>query len=172
MLVAFFLAARFFMGFYYLVLSYTVPMVRGMMIVQAMLTFFPGALWIASIHIEKPNRYAAIWVAIVIDLCGAMLVILVVRGAKKVSKRLGAWTEQVFEFYPAVNIEHKVGQLLFSSTHSFYVFLRQSIFETNSNLFTGWFCENLFFHANHLSMYRLKGLMRLLPWCLATLLLP
>lgn len=108
MLVAFFLAARLFMGIYYLVLSYTVPMVRGMMIVQAMLTFIPGALWIASVHIETPNRYAAIWVAIFIDLCGAMLVIFLIRVAKNISKGLAAWTDRVFEFYPAVNIEHKV----------------------------------------------------------------
>jgi hypothetical protein len=121
MLVAFFLAARFFMGFYYLVLSYTVPMVRGMMIVQAMLTFIPGVLWIASVHIEKPNRYAAIWIAIIIDLCGAMVVVLLIRGAKKVSKRLGDWTEQVFEFYPAVNIEHKVRR------HFFYPFPYENI---------------------------------------------
>ena len=107
-LVAFFLAARLFMGSYYLILSYIIPMVRGMMIAQAVLTLIPSALWIASIHIAMPNRLAVIWIAIFIDLCGAMLIIFLVRSAKFLNKRLGEWTERVFEFYPATNIEHKV----------------------------------------------------------------
>jgi low temperature requirement protein LtrA len=107
-LVAFFLAARLFMGSYYLVLSYTVPMVRGMMIVQAIMTLIPSAIWIASIHIEMPDRLAAIWVAIFIDLCGSMFVILLIRSAKDISKAWQEWCDRVFEFYPAVNIEHKV----------------------------------------------------------------
>jgi hypothetical protein len=36
-----------------------------------------------------------------------MMVILVIRGSKHVSTRFGEWVERMFEFYPAVNIEHK-----------------------------------------------------------------
>ena len=36
-----------------------------------------------------------------------MLVIFIVRGSKLVSERFGEWVQSVFEFYPAVNIEHK-----------------------------------------------------------------
>jgi low temperature requirement protein LtrA len=107
-LVAFFLAARLFMGSYYLVLAYTVPMVRGSMIVQAWLTLIPSAIWIASIHIEMPNRLAAIWIAIFVDLCGAMFMIFFIRTARKFGPKWQEWNERFFEFYPAVNIEHKV----------------------------------------------------------------
>lgn len=107
-LVAFFLAARLFMGSYCLVLSFVVPMVRGMMIVQALLTLIPSAVWIASIHIEIPNRFAAIWIAIWIDLCGAMFVVLFIRESKHFGKSWQEWVDRIFEFYPAINIEHKV----------------------------------------------------------------
>lgn len=106
-LVAFFLTARLFMGSYCLFLSCVVPMVRGMMIVQAILQALPGVLWIASIYVEMPNRLAVIWLAIFLDLAGGVFVIGLIRCSKFVSKRFGNWIEKVFEFYPAVNIEHK-----------------------------------------------------------------
>lgn len=37
-----------------------------------------------------------------------MLVVLFVRTAKYIHAGLGEWSDRVFEFYPAVNIEHKV----------------------------------------------------------------
>lgn len=107
MLVSFYLASRFFMGAYYIVLAGVVPMVRAVMILQAILTVIPGALWIGSIHVEMPQRLALIWIAIAIDLTAGMIFVIVIRGGKFISKSLGAWTDRVFEFYPAVNIEHK-----------------------------------------------------------------
>lgn len=33
--------------------------------------------------------------------------VLFIRGSKKISTRLGEWVGKLYEFYPAVNIEHK-----------------------------------------------------------------
>lgn len=107
MLIAFYLAARMFMGAYYCLLAGIVPMVRGTMIAQAFLTLIPASLWIASIHVETPQRYALIWVAIFIDLCGSIVIVLLIRTGDIISHRLGEWAGKVFEFYPAINIEHK-----------------------------------------------------------------
>jgi low temperature requirement protein LtrA len=107
-LVAFYLAARLFMGSYYFILASVVPMVRGMMLVQTVLCLIPSALWIGSIYVDMPQRLALIWVAIFVEQCGAIFVILLIRGSAAISKRLSEWVERVFEFYPAVNIEHKV----------------------------------------------------------------
>ena len=82
-LVAFYLAARLFMGSYCLFLSFAVPMVRGMMAVQAILTLLPSAVWIASIHIAMPRRFAAIWIAIFLDFCSPMIVILAIPRSKE-----------------------------------------------------------------------------------------
>jgi low temperature requirement protein LtrA len=82
-------------------------MVRGMMIVQAILALVPSILWIGSIYVEMPNRLAIIWMAIFLDLTGGVFIIAIIRGAKRISARLGVWSDKIFEFYPAVNIEHK-----------------------------------------------------------------
>ena len=106
-LIAFFLAARLFMGGYCLVLSYLVPMVRGMMIVQAILTLVPSVIWIGSIYVEMPDRLALIWTAIFLDLTGSVFVIIIIQSSRTISKRLAKWVDKIFEFYPAINIEHK-----------------------------------------------------------------
>jgi low temperature requirement protein LtrA len=108
MLVSFYLAARLFMGAYYFTLAWVIPMVRAMMLVHVGLTVIPSAMWIASIYIDMPQRLAVIWVAIYIELAGAMFVVLIIRGSKMIYKPFGEWIDRVFEFYPAVNIEHKV----------------------------------------------------------------
>jgi len=75
-LVAFFVAARLFMGGYCLVLIWIVPMVRGTMIAQVVLAIIPSMIWIASIYVEMPKRLALIWVAIFLDLFGPMFVVI------------------------------------------------------------------------------------------------
>ncbi len=107
-LVAFYITARLYIGLYYLVLAKVIPMVRAMMISHGILTFIPAVLWIISIHIETPQRYAMIWVAIFIELWGATILLVLIRRASVFSPSFGNWIDQKFEFYPAVNIEHKV----------------------------------------------------------------
>lgn len=107
MLVSFYLASRFFMGTYYLALAGAVPMVRGVMIMQAVVTIIPGLLWIGSVHVEYPQRLGLVWTAIFVDLTAGMSIVAIIRGGKNISKRLGEWSDRVFEFYPAMNIEHK-----------------------------------------------------------------
>lgn len=106
-LVAFYLAARFFIGSYYALISYTVPMVRGMMIAQVIAIVIPSGIWIASTYVDMPQRLAIIWVALFLDLFAHTFTISLIRSSHLVSDRMAAWAERVFEFYPAVNIEHK-----------------------------------------------------------------
>jgi low temperature requirement protein LtrA len=109
-LVAFFLAARLFGAVYYGVLSYLVPMVRAMMIGQMVIIIVPSLLWISSIHVAIPNRLILIWIAIALDYCGSMIIVFLVRGSSMISSRLATWANSSFEFYPAVNIEHKTAR--------------------------------------------------------------
>lgn len=108
MLVAFYLAARLFMGGYYLTLTAVIPMVRGTMWTQVIMTVIPSAMWIGSIYLDMPERLALIWVTILIEQIGAYGVLVVIRLAKRMPKKLEAWIDRVFEFYPALNIEHRV----------------------------------------------------------------
>lgn len=107
MLVAFYLTARLFMGSYYLFLAWCIPMVRAMLIAQFIIITIPSILWIGSIYVELPRRFAIIAIAIFVDLTGTVGVLFLVRGTKYISGRLAAWADRVFEFYPATNIEHE-----------------------------------------------------------------
>lgn len=78
------------------------------MITQAAIALLPSMMWIGSIYVEMPNRLAIIWASIFLDLTGAMFIILFIRGSKFISKSFGEKVEKLYEFYPAVNIEHKV----------------------------------------------------------------
>ena len=106
-LVAFYLAARFFISSYYGIISFVVPMVRGMMISQVIAIAIPSGIWIASIYVDMPQRLALIWIALFLDLFASSITIFLIRKSNLISDRLAAWVERVFEFYPAVNIEHK-----------------------------------------------------------------
>ncbi len=106
-LVAFYLAARLFIGSYYALISYVVPMVRGMMIAQVIAIVIPSGIWIVSIYVDMPQRLSLIWIALFLDLFASTVTIFLIRSSHFISDRLAAWAEKVFEFYPAVNIEHK-----------------------------------------------------------------
>lgn len=82
-------------------------MVRAMLIAQFIIITIPSILWIGSIYVELPRRFAIIAIAIFVDLTGTVGVLFLVRGTKYISGRLAAWADRVFEFYPATNIEHK-----------------------------------------------------------------
>ncbi|RDW87366.1 hypothetical protein BP5796_03060 [Coleophoma crateriformis] len=107
-LVTFYLAARLFLGVYYLVFAISVPIVRGVMMFQSFVTVLPSVLWIASIHVELPHRLALIWIALFLDICAPWTIFIVIPGARSVSKRFEDWVKRAFEFYPTINIEHKV----------------------------------------------------------------
>ncbi|KAI9670122.1 MAG: hypothetical protein M1817_004459 [Caeruleum heppii] len=106
-MIAFYLAARLFEAVYFVWISFIIPMMRAAILGNALAIVVPSALWIASIHVEEPQRQALIWIAIVLDLFGQSTLIIFVRGSKIFSKKLGKRMEELFDFYPAVNIEHK-----------------------------------------------------------------
>lgn len=82
-------------------------MVSGTMILQATINIIPSAMWIASIYLPLPRRLGLIWVTIFFDLCGSIVALALVRNAKRFPRAFQHWFEKTFEFYPAINIEHK-----------------------------------------------------------------
>jgi len=107
-LVAFYLAARLFLAVSLCWYAYTIPMVRGSMVANALIMIIPAALWIGSIHIEEPEKQGLIWVAIAFDLFGNMLLIFVQRPSAAMAKILPKSLRERFEFFPGTNIEHRI----------------------------------------------------------------
>ncbi|KAI6761986.1 hypothetical protein HG531_002539 [Fusarium graminearum] len=110
MLISFYVAARFRGITHFLYTAYLLPMVRGVMICQAINIIVPAAIWIASIHVEMPSRLGLIWVAIALDMCGQSILTGLFQWARTTSqpKRFAKYLSGIFEFFPAVNIEHRV----------------------------------------------------------------
>lgn len=112
-LVSYYLAARFLFAVYYCVTAYLVPMIRGVMITSAISVVVPAALWIASIHVEMPARLGLIWPAIVLDMYGNGVFMALFRWARGAGED-STWGQRLnrfFDFYPAMNIEHKVERM-------------------------------------------------------------
>ncbi|KAH0594232.1 hypothetical protein MHUMG1_08071 [Metarhizium humberi] len=112
-LVSFYLAARLLFAVHYVVIAYLVPMVRGAMITSAITVLVPSALWIASIHVEMPGRLGLIWPALALDMYGSGIFIGLFRYARSAGAdtSMGKKLNKLFEFYPAMNIEHKVERM-------------------------------------------------------------
>lgn len=107
-LVAFYLAARLFMALSLYWYAWSIPMVRGSMIGHATVSLIPAALWIGSIHVEEPARQGLIWVAIVFDLFGGFIIMLITRPGPIMSKLLPEKVKESLEFFPGTNIEHRI----------------------------------------------------------------
>jgi hypothetical protein len=140
-LVAFYLAARLFMAVYYTITGYLVPLVKGMMISQALNILIGAAFWIASTTVsttigdatalthglehrstaeaageaeethEKPlnaTRLVLVFIALAIDLFGSAVPMALFRYATSHDTTAARRLARFFEFFPAINIEHKV----------------------------------------------------------------
>ncbi|KAF2733993.1 hypothetical protein EJ04DRAFT_467326 [Polyplosphaeria fusca] len=107
-LVAFYLAARLFIVMSLFWYAYLIPMVRAVMICHAMFGLVPAALWIASCHVEDPGRQGLIWPALALDIFGPGLMYFFQRPARFMPEAYQKWCAKAFDFFPGVNIEHRI----------------------------------------------------------------
>lgn len=112
-LVSFYLAARIFTAIFYGIAAYLLPMIKGAMISQIIFIIIPTALWIASIHVDMPGRLGFIVPALFLDMYGQVAFFTIVRyiqihAAESFWKRR---FDRMFEFYPAISIEHRVERM-------------------------------------------------------------
>jgi low temperature requirement protein LtrA len=78
------------------------------MIGNCVMTILPSGLWMASVHVDYPYRYALIWLAIAGDIWAPTLLVLFSRGALFPNwEKFQKWSRTAFEFSPGINIEHK-----------------------------------------------------------------
>ncbi|KAK6361117.1 hypothetical protein TWF730_004864 [Orbilia blumenaviensis] len=106
-MIAFYLAARLFTAVTFILGALLLPMVKATLYGNSLAIIIPSALWIGSIYVEEPKRQALIWVAIFLDLSLPSVLVWGMRGISFIPNR---WSEKLkgwFEFYPALNIEHK-----------------------------------------------------------------
>jgi low temperature requirement protein LtrA len=107
-MIAFYLTQRLFGGAYYLWVAYLVPTISGTMIANAFIVAVSAILWIGSIHVEYPAQLALIFIALTVDIFGGLLIVWLMKKGQNPKSRAMAWMRKHFDFYPAVNIEHRV----------------------------------------------------------------
>ena len=110
-LIAFYVAGRLFTVAYYALLYFLIPMIRPFLVAGSIIIIIPSALWIASIHVDYPNRLGFIWTAIVLDLYGTGIIVPIFRGAERLENTWLKPLVQRAQFYPAINIEHRTERM-------------------------------------------------------------
>ena len=106
-MISFYLLNRFYGCLYFAWLSYVVPLIRYTLLWQAVVAFMAGVLWIASAQVSYPHQLAIIWIAIFIDTFGNHLGIWIHKTASKNKTSFQRFLHRHFDFYPAINIEHR-----------------------------------------------------------------
>jgi hypothetical protein len=107
-LVGFYLTSRLFAALHYVYTIFMLPLVKGMMISQVCIALAATALWVGSTQVEMPSRLGLIFAALFIDLFGTMVPVSLFMYARKHTGKLAESIGRFYEFYPAMNIEHKV----------------------------------------------------------------
>ncbi|KAF3159794.1 hypothetical protein TWF788_003524 [Orbilia oligospora] len=107
-MIAFYLAARLFTAVTFIIGALLLPMVKATLYGNSLAILIPSALWIGSIYVEEPNRQALIWIAIFLDFSLPSILVWGMRGIGFIPQKWSDKIKGLFEFYPALNIEHKV----------------------------------------------------------------
>lgn len=110
-LIGFYLASRLYMAGYLLAISFLLPMIRAIMLWHVTIALVGAALWISSIHVAWPARLALIWIALFIDICGQSLYVVIMMLCLRLGGSAQAWFERRFEYFPAINIEHRTERM-------------------------------------------------------------
>ena len=95
-------------------MAYLLPMIRGVLVSSVIAILIPAALWMGSVHVEDPRRLVYIWIAIPLELFGPGLVPAVFQSSERMERMGGTIFSRLskyFQFYPAVNIEHKTERM-------------------------------------------------------------
>jgi low temperature requirement protein LtrA len=115
-MVAFYLAERMFQGFYLLWVAKLVPTVKGVMTAQGVLIFITCPLWIASVRTPYPAQLLLIFLGLILDIFSGTALSYFLRASQRIdlsstskrTTRFWAHVSSHFDFYPAINIEHRV----------------------------------------------------------------
>ncbi|KAJ4501928.1 hypothetical protein HRR80_009524 [Exophiala dermatitidis] len=104
--IAFYVAQRLFAAVWYVGTGILLPNIRGTMVAMAMMVLVSSVVWIASIQMDWPDQLALIFIGLAFDALGGVLLIYLVKNADR--RRILKPVARYFEFFPAINIEHRV----------------------------------------------------------------
>lgn len=107
-LAGYYITARLSMALWAGLTACLVPLIRGMMYSKIVHYVVGVVLIIASTQLPYPQSLGLLITGLVIDICGSAVYVGLFRYSRT---RESTWANRIdrfFEFYPAINIEHKV----------------------------------------------------------------
>lgn len=134
--VAFYLTQRMFLLAVYTVTAVLVPMIRGSLLAHVIIGLVACAIYIASIHVPYPYKVAPLFVAIVMDYMGPVIMTMSMRyitahtARSNFYKRLSCG----FDFLPAMNIEHRVERTSAFTSLVFGYSILKSLFQSHAHI--------------------------------------
>lgn len=110
-LAGYYITARLFGALWCGLTAYLVPMVRGMMFSQILHYLVGVAFIIASTQVSYPSSLGLVITGLVIDLGGSFVYFSLFNYGQKNDSEWANRLRRFYDFYPAVNIEHKVERI-------------------------------------------------------------
>lgn len=107
-LAGYYIAARLCMGLWDCLAAYLVPMIRGIMCAQVILYVIGVVFMIASTQLPYPHSLGFLITGLLIDLYDSVIYVGLFRYSQARETQVARRISRFFEFYPAVNIEHRV----------------------------------------------------------------
>ncbi|KAK4905848.1 hypothetical protein LTR66_017772, partial [Elasticomyces elasticus] len=134
--IAFYLVQRITFIIFYLICSFMVPMIRGSMLAYSALALFSAVLYITAIHIEYPYNLAPLFIAIAADFSGGAVLMICLRWIKHKAGRSGICNvvTRQFDFFPAINIEHRTERTSAFTTLVFGYSILKSLYQSRAHV--------------------------------------
>ncbi|KAH7040498.1 bacterial low temperature requirement A protein-domain-containing protein [Microdochium trichocladiopsis] len=107
-LVGFYVAARLATALFYSVSIVLLPLIKGFMLSQVILIVIPSMIWIGSIFVDLPSRFALIAIAWLLDYSGPSVLLYLFAWTRPSEKPRSKRMAKFYDFWPAINIEHRV----------------------------------------------------------------
>ena len=138
-LIGFYLAARLYMALYLILMAVLVPMIRPILLWHIASTALVAALWIGSVHLHYPVQLALIFIAMFVDIIGQTSYVFILILCEKVGGTWKDWCDRSFQFWPAINIEHRTERTNAFVTLVFGYTVVAMLFQSATNGITAFF---------------------------------
>ncbi|KAK4574304.1 hypothetical protein LTR86_002065 [Recurvomyces mirabilis] len=104
-MIGFYLTARLYNALYLAHIAWVLPMIRSVMVFHVTIILIGSAIWVGSIHLEYPKQLILTLIALCFDIFAPMTLVLLKMAVENIKGK--DFFDNLFEFWPAMNIEHR-----------------------------------------------------------------
>ena len=134
--ISFYLTQRLFMVGFQILCSALIPMIRGSLLSNAMVGIAASAFYIGASHVNYPYNLVPLFFGLFVDYAGGVFLIMAIRRFKDNEEASTTCQKlaKLFEFVPAVNIEHRVERTSAFTTLVFGYSILKSLYQSHAHV--------------------------------------